>query len=142
MALTPTNRYMNTTATFNAVAVTGVKSAQYNEGTEALMEGADFDLYPTTSGVTMINPTITLRVLDAMNTLGTTPVTKHDLVVTVRDFTNGVGAGGGGTTITMTNAYKSQRSADFEYRQLGTQSVSFHAASTDGATSPVAIAAL
>lgn len=137
-----TLRYMNTTASFAATAITGVKSAQYNEGTEALMEGADFDLYPTTSGVTMINPTITLRVLDAMNTLSTAPGTTGALVVTVRDFTNGATASGGGKTITMTGAYKSQRSADFEYRQLGTQSVSFHAASSDGATSPVAIAAL
>lgn len=142
MALTPTNRYMNTTATFNAVAITGVKSAQYNEGIEALQEGGDFDIYPTVSGITMINPSITLRILDAMNTLGAAPSTKASLVVTVRDFTNGVGTGGGGQTITMANAYRSQRSADFEYRQLGTQSVSFHAQSSDGATSPVAIAAL
>lgn len=147
MALSPTNRYMNVSVSWTPAggslgALTGIKSAQFNEGIETLQESADYDLYHTVGGVTLISPTITLRTIDAFMIYATAAGQVGTLIITFRDFTNGAGAGGGAKTVTMTGAYLAQRSKDAEYRQLGTANVTFQSVSSDGATSPIAIAAL
>lgn len=150
-----TNRYMNVgpvtwatqtgvtgTPSVTATTMSGIRSANLNYGLESLLESADFDLYHTVGGITLGSPSITLRTIDAFGIYATTVNQFGQLVVTCRDFYNGATASGGGKTATLSSAFIGSRGNDFEYRQLGVENLTFMAVSTDGATSPLAIAAL
>lgn len=146
MALVPTNRYMNMSATWTsptggtATPLRGIKSAAYNEGIESLLEAADFDLFHTVGGVTMISPTMTIRTIDAFALLSTVAGTFGTLAVTFGDFNNAAAIGGGAKIVSMSNAFIGARNHDGEYRQLATQNLTFNCTSVDGSTSPVAVA--
>lgn len=143
-----TNRYMNvgpvqwTPTSGTLVTVSGIKSAQVNDGFETLLESADYDLYHTVGGVTMTAPTITLRSIDAFSLAATVGGQTGEIDITFRDFYNGATASGGAKKVAMIPSFLGQRSRDAEYRQLATQSLTFMSVSTDGATNPIAITAL
>lgn len=143
-----TNRYMNTSAVGwtpsggSLATLTGIKSFAYDEGGESLLEAADFDLFDTVGGINKLAPKVTLETIDAMALYATVAGTKGTLVATVRDFTNGVTASGGAKTFTVSNAFLKTRPSTFQFRQLGTQTLTFETTSTDGATHPVAVSAV
>ncbi len=142
-----TNRYMNNKVEWTAsggslTLLDGIKSVQFNDGIETLQESADYDLYHTTGGVTLISPTVTLRSINAFGIYLTAAGQVGVLDMTFLDFTNKLTASGGAKKISMAAAYLASRSKDGEHRQLGTQSLTFQTTSSDGATSPISITAL
>ena len=143
-----TNRYRNLSVSWtptsggSATPLTGIKSANYDEGNQVLEEAADFDAYHTVGGVIMSNPKITVETIDAFALFATVAGTKGTLAVTYRDHANGATTAGGAKLITMSNAYLGERTVQSQYNQLGHQSITFHSISTDGSTSPIAVTAL
>ncbi len=142
-----TNRYMNnkvewTPASGSLVVLDGIKSVQFNDGIETLQESADYDLYHSTGGVTLISPTATLRSINAFGIYATAAGQVGTLDMTFNDFTNKALTAGGAKKISLALAYLASRSKDGEHRQLGTQSLTFQTTSADGATSPISITAL
>jgi hypothetical protein len=140
------NRYMNVDVTWTPsggtlVALKGIKGATFNDNMEVLQDSADYDVFPTVGGVTFSNPTITFHSIDAFQLYATTPGQLGVLIVTFRDFYSGSTASGGAKIVTMTGAFLASRQRTGQHRQLGTQELMFHANSSDGSTSPVAITA-
>jgi len=147
MTLTPSNHYINTsTVAFtptggSLVALTGIKSISMNEGIEVLQEGADADFYPTVGGAIGANPSISLTSNNAFSIYATIAGAYGVLVYTANDFTNAATTAGGAKITTMSNAFLASRGREHPYHQLATQALMFHSTSTDGSTSPLAIAA-
>ena len=141
-----TNRYRNvgpvTWTVGSPVTLTGIKSANYDEGNTVLKEGADFDMYPTVGGVVFTDPKVSLEAIDAMALFGTVAGAKGSLAITARDTNNGATTAGGAKLITMSGAFLSIRTQAYQFNQFGTQSLTFEAISVDGQTHPVAITAL
>jgi hypothetical protein len=142
-----TNRYSNFSAVGwtpsggSLVTLTGIKSISYDEGGEALLESAVFDIFNTTGGVNHLEPKITVETLDAFALYATVAGTKGALTFTVRDFTNGATASGGAKVVTVSNAFLVTRPQQNQHRQLSTQTLTFNTTSTDGSTHPVAVTA-
>lgn len=143
-----TNRYMNTSGwSFtpgggSLTAVTGVTSFGYDEGISTKKESADFDGFPTVAVSDFRDPTITLATLDAFALYAVLAGAKGVLTGNVRDAYNGVTAAGGGKSITMTNAAIQARGMTAAHREFASQQLTFGGVSVDGATHPIAIAAL
>jgi hypothetical protein len=142
-----TNRYRNVSVTWTPMGgtetpLTGIKSANYDEGNAILEESADYDAFITVGGVIMGNPKITVDSIDAFLIYATVAGQKGTLAVTYRDHLNGATAGGGAKLVTMSNAFLGQRTIQGQYNQLSHQSLTFHSTSTDGSTHPVSISSV
>jgi hypothetical protein len=142
-----TNRYRNVSASWTASGgtaspLTGIKSANYDEGIETLLEGADYDAFNTVGGAVFAAPKITLETIDAWALYATVAGQKGTLAVTFRDTLNGATAAGGAKLVTMSNAFLADRKVQAPYNKFQTQTIMFECTSTDGSTHPVAITSL
>jgi hypothetical protein len=142
-----TNRYRNVSVAWTPLGgtqtpLTGIKSANYDEGNAILEESADYDAFMTVGGVIMGNPKITIDSIDAFLIYATVAGQKDTLAVTFRDHLNGATAAGGAKLVTMSNAFLGQRTIQGQYNQLAHQSLTFHSTSTDGSSHPVSISSV
>jgi hypothetical protein len=148
MALSPTNRYMNTsgwgfTPSGGALLpLTGVTSYAFDEGISTKKESADFDVFPTVSVSDYRDPKITLETLDAFALEVVIAGAKGALSGIVRDAYNGAAVGGGGKEVAMSNAQIEGRTTNQAHREYGRRQLVFGAVSIDGATHPIATSAL
>lgn len=148
MTLVPSNRYVNiysgtfTPAGGSAVTITGIKGVKYDDGISVIRESGDGDLYHTVAVTDLSDPTIEVDTIDGFSLASVLNNQVGTLAVTIGDAVNKVAVGGGGKTITMTNARLTKRTNEHAHRQFSKAMLSFCAISTDGSTSPIAVAAL
>lgn len=146
--LTATNRYFNssgwgfTPTGGSLTSILGVQSVSYDEGISIKKESGDFDTYPTVAVRDHSDPKINLETLDAMVLSAVIGGAFGTLTGVLRDAYNGAAVGGGGKQVTLSNAFVESRGWNAPYREFAKQQLSFGAISIDGATSPLAIAAL
>ncbi len=145
MSLTPSKRWKNfLTVTWNATVLDGIKSITLDSQIQLLTDMGDNDLFPTFMVQSFQNPVFTLSTTDAMALFasvgtGTPAVFLFDLP----DAKNAIATGGGGYSFTTNNLSlfgSSSRKGD--YNQYWTQDLTVNTCSIDGATNPVAVAAL
>ena len=140
---TPTKRFMNwTTTTFNSVTITGVTSVQFDFGGSTAEFAGDGDKFPTTIVTDMNNPSVTVQAADIAALVAMVPGTRSTFASTFNDAKNGITASSGGRTFTLANAIVATNSGGGQHRQFGSESVTFHAESSDGTTNPLTTSAL
>lgn len=126
----------------SAILLGKMKDWSYDEGISRVQDGGDYDAFPTVNLCDWQNPTLTLSTFGVFNLKLVSPATVGVVTGKVHDSFSGITAGGGGHTITLSNASLMTRSGSGSHRQIARGQLAFCAYSMDGVTSPLAIAAL
>jgi hypothetical protein len=145
---TPSKRHLNwPTVTFTPAggslgAITGVQDFEIAPGGNLIKHSGDGDRAPTTVVNDYNDPTVTVTHRDLTAQHALVPGVRGVLVGTHADAKNGVVVGGGGYTVTLTNAVIGDNPSGGRHRQFGEARTMFSAESADGTTSALAYAAL
>ncbi len=143
MALTSGNRGFNVGATtFSAVVLKGAQSASVDLGLSDKSDSGDFDMLPTVRVTDFLDPKISLSVRDITAGNAVTPGTKATLSMKVGDPIGGITTGGGGQSVSLTNAQIVSDSKSHKHRDFSDVSLSFASTSVDGQTSTLVYTAL
>lgn len=147
MPLTPTKRFVNTTACIftpaggSAIPITGITSISLTQNPEEVRMGGDGDLFDTFGGVFGVNPVVKIssnepNLLDAVP-----PGAFGTLTWTRNDARNGAVTAGGARIYTISGAYYMPQGDTAPHRQGATAEFEFHTQSVDGTTNPAGVAA-
>jgi len=142
-----TKRYINATVAFtpsggSSTPATGLTSYNFPANIELQKFDGDADKFTTTLAQTHADPVLTVTVADIFALTSVAYGTRGTVVLTVSDAKNGVTTSGGGRTITGSNVVIGADDPTGSHRQFASNTYSFHGESTDGVTSPWAVAAL
>lgn len=142
-----TNRFINpTSCSFtpsggSLTNIKGVQSVSLNPNVQEVKGSGDGDLFNTFMGVVGIDYAITIEVINPAALNAIAPGTIGSLVFTLNDARNGATTGQGAIIYTISNAVFAPQTLTAPHRQLATNQYQFGTYSTDGTTSPVAVAA-
>lgn len=146
---TPTTKHVNVkTVTFQpggtgtAIALTGIKDATYDQGIMVIKDSADADLFMSVATAVGYDPGVTLTSNSSFQLLTVVGGTRGTLAFDVPDAYNGVTTGGGGYSVTMTNAIMEKWTQTHGHRKYSGLSLGFTSMAPDGITHPVTITAL
>ena len=127
MSLTPTKRQMNWTATTFVTSdaspvtttITGVTSVDIDlQGSKKEFSG-DGDMFVTTLVHDFSNPQVTVQTADLAALHALVPGLRGTFTSTHNDAKNGVGVGGGGYTVVLSQAMVNNNPTGGKHREFG-----------------------
>jgi hypothetical protein len=124
----------------SAVTLRRLLGANFNDGIEVVKGGGDGDFYNTINAPSFADPTVQLTLREPFAAAAIVGVIGT-LVINLPDSVNGMATGGGGRIVTLSNALLQGRGHSHGWRQLSSANLEFGAASSDGVTSPLSVAA-
>jgi hypothetical protein len=140
---TPSNRYMNYgPVSLGGVAITGVTAVGLNMGISIKKEGGDADAGPTLVVQDWMDPTFTVKTLDAFAAQAQLGGVRGIFIATILDAYNKAAAGGGAKVITTnSSSLVGDAGMDSQYRDFATESLTIQTQWVDPATPPYSITA-
>lgn len=122
-------------------AITGISTAGKEHNVEVVFGAGDADYFNSFGVAAGEDPSITINANQAALLDAIAPGSIGVLTFTLNDARNAATTSGGAKIYTISNAIYKGSSISANHRQLTTVGYQFATFSTDGATSPIAIAA-
>jgi hypothetical protein len=127
-----------TSVSFNSVTITRVTNASFGQGGQLIKFKGDTDAFPTVIANVDNEPHASITTADVGTVMSSfTPGLTSTLVATLKDAK---GATGGNVTFTLSNAVFENADGQGQHAQFASVTGTWQAFSSDGSTSPLAVA--
>jgi hypothetical protein len=122
---------------FGSTPITRVMNGSFSQGGKLLKFSGDTDVFTTIIATVSNEPSASFTTADVGTMMGIPPGSTNTLSATLNDAK---GATGGAVVFTLINAVFENADTTAAHAQLGSVTGSWHAYSSDGATSPLSFA--
>ncbi len=129
-------------ATGSPVTITRVTDVKVNRDASAETFKGDLAKFTQAIAVPMQKRTITVTSADIAALMAIPQGADGGFSVKLADSKNGIAAGGGGVTITLTSCVVMDNTANGQHAKFGSAQITFEGYSADGSTDPLTVAAL
>ena len=120
-----------------AVTIDGITNFKYNPGISQKPFSADGTRFDTAVFSDSETPTISFSVEHPYRLQGVAATERGTLSFVIPDAQNGITAGGGGYTWTVTDTFLNDLPSDLKHRDWATAEITFGMIASDGITHPV-----